>query len=335
MKHKITFSLLGLLSASLMIAMETPGNPVQEEKAPSATLVSDKALIEMFDIGYSYADKRYGIDDYYSRMLLWGAEHSHSALFNHALYCLKKNKWWGDKAASSDIAGAFASAAARGNCAFLQTLLSESERVVNTIPGYNYAPASPGYNNASALAYAAANGHEDAVKLLLASKADPELTASRGKTPLEYSVANNHLGCTRTLLEAQNKANPNGLVSDKSFEYILHWTLSRPETIEHTKLLVACGADINLLNKKDRTPLMVAVEHGNLLGVQLLLSARANLEIKKPLNGFTVCQLAQLQADLEINERRKEIRKTIVQLIELAQKAPKNPSDSIAITQGL
>lgn len=116
---------------------------------------------------------------------------------------------------------------------------------------------------------AARAGNVDAVQLLLAAGADPETTeALDQQTALMWAAAAGQLDVARVLLEAgadpNRQARSNVLTERKNADFptggfaALHWS-ARNGDAAMIDLLLAHGADLNLRNGDDATPLMLAI----------------------------------------------------------------------------
>lgn len=104
------------------------------------------------------------------------------------------------------------------------------------------------YGCESPLMYAAKHGQIDFVKLLLANKADANLKCKNGGNAL-------------------NK---------------LSWNYT-PKYIELLNLLIEAGADVNAADESGITPLMVAIESGNISTIKMLLSKGASINAQDTL----------------------------------------------------
>ncbi|PKS08786.1 hypothetical protein jhhlp_003395 [Lomentospora prolificans] len=135
------------------------------------------------------------------------------------------------------------------------------------------------------LLYAAKNGHEGVIKLLLATgKVDIDLKDMDGRTPLSYAAWNGHEGIVKLLLttgkvdidsKGNNGRTPLSYAAGNGYEDIV-------------KLLLAIGkVDIDLKNNYGRTPLSYAAEYGH-EGIVKLLLATDKVDIdSKDMDGRT------------------------------------------------
>ncbi|KAJ3454410.1 hypothetical protein MRS44_018304 [Fusarium solani] len=119
------------------------------------------------------------------------------------------------------------------------------------------------------LSYAAANGHEAVVKLLLDKGADTESKDQNGQTPLSYAAANGHEAVVKLLLDKgadteskdQNGQTPLSLAAWKGHKTVVELLLAKD--------------DIGLNSKDTRegwTPLLGAIVYGHEGVVELLLA---------------------------------------------------------------
>lgn len=117
------------------------------------------------------------------------------------------------------------------------------------------------------------------VRLLIERGADVKAKGSDGQTALHKAARSNHVETMRLLLE--RKSDPNALDNDDatpltSLSYDMPWSEAQatPESIE---LLVAHGANPNLLTAKGGSPLEKAVGAPSLLLTQTLLALGADV----------------------------------------------------------
>ena len=134
------------------------------------------------------------------------------------------------------------------------------------------------------LCYAAYNGHEAVVKLLLEKGAELEIKdESNGRTPLSWAAERGHEAVVKLLLEKgaelETKDKNNGRTP-------LLWAAERGHEAV-VKLLLEKGAELEIKSNNGRTPLLWAAERGHEAVVKLLLEKGAELEIKDESNGQT------------------------------------------------
>ena len=125
------------------------------------------------------------------------------------------------------------------------------------------------------LSYAAANGHEGVVTLLLEKGAELE-TKDYDWTPLLYAARNGHEAVVKLLLEKGAELETKGegygqaplsYAAEKGHEVVV-------------KLLLEKGAELDTKDKCGRTPLLYAAENGHEAVVKKLLEKGAELETK-------------------------------------------------------
>ena len=118
---------------------------------------------------------------------------------------------------------------------------------------------------------AAAEGHEQIVKLLLDSGADINKVTNGGFTPLTWAAVKKNDKTVKLLLDSgadPNKVQENGLTPLYIAAFYGYDQI--------VKLLLDFGADINKTNKYGKTPLMMAAFYGYDQIVKLLLDATYN-----------------------------------------------------------
>ena len=122
------------------------------------------------------------------------------------------------------------------------------------------------------LSWAAKNGHEAVVKLLL--EKDAELESDRGRTPLSLAAEKGHEAIVKLLLK-------NAELEPKDFHgrTSLTWAAKYGHLVV-VKLLLEKGADLECKTKYGLTPLSRAAAEGHKAVVELLLEKGAELESK-------------------------------------------------------
>ncbi|KAI9651072.1 hypothetical protein NHQ30_001109 [Ciborinia camelliae] len=140
-----------------------------------------------------------------------------------------------------------------------------------------------------ALVQAVGRNSEKLVQLLIQNKARLDSTCINSQTPLFVAALNQHVGIMRCLLEA--KADPNTEMHDYGWT-VLHAVYDSPEI---TKMLIEFNADINSKNIEGRTPLSMAVWHGNTETVKVLLEHKPEMDI-------LVCGRTELSRALELQQ---------------------------------
>ena len=150
--------------------------------------------------------------------------------------------------------------------------------------------------------HAAAHGHHEVVKLLVAAGADTRLKDADGQSPLIHAANAGSTRSVATLLE-QGSADPNDAVGKSGVPLLVQAMASGAETLSEmllkhgasvnaveggvaplllaaqggsTKLitlLVQKGADLTVASESGVTPLMILSAAGHIRGVRLLLEA--------------------------------------------------------------
>ncbi|CZR53464.1 uncharacterized protein PAC_03342 [Phialocephala subalpina] len=167
------------------------------------------------------------------------------------------------------------------------------------------------------LSWAAENGHEAAVKLLLASKAEVDSKDICDHTPLSWAAENGREAIVKLLLASKAKVN-----SKDSHNWTpLSWAAKNGhEAI--VKLLLASKAEVNSKDNHSRTPLLWAAENGHEAIVKLLLASKAEVDSNGS-DGLTPLSDGQTPLSLAA----KNGYEAIVKLL-LASKAEVDSKDS-------
>jgi ankyrin repeat protein len=135
--------------------------------------------------------------------------------------------------------------------------------------------------------------HRRVAELLLAKKADLEVTDNAGCTPLWIAAAATNCPVAQVLIA--HKANLNAR-SRNGFTPVS--AAARKGGVPMASLLLAAGADPNLADSAGFTPLNTAVEQGHLGVVRVLLAHQANPNLACP-NGQTPLHTAAGRGDLD------------------------------------
>ena len=140
---------------------------------------------------------------------------------------------------------------------------------------------------------AAKNGHAEAITALKASGADVNALDTDGNMPVHIAVENSHIEAIRALKSAGanvNALNRSGktlvfivienreLWSDLSFHSFGSHSASR-KGAQLVATLKGLGANIDIRNQDDKTPLFIAAENGQLEAITALLDAGANASL--------------------------------------------------------
>jgi ankyrin repeat protein len=149
---------------------------------------------------------------------------------------------------------------------------------------------------------AAARGHLDLVKLLLANGADVNLdfgfsNISGRYTPLSEAVLSGHFEIAKLLCEKGAKTD---VAADKNNDRLFHFVVAFREP-RFVKLLLENGSDPDAFNENGVTPLHAAAFHGNLAKVKLLVQFKASVNIATD-DGATPLFFAAVRQHQEVCE---------------------------------
>ena len=203
---------------------------------------------------------------------------------------------------------ALVTAAARGNVDDVRRALEHGAAINGQGPG--------GY---TALLVAAAQGHLETVQYLVANNADINAQGRNGATALIAAArrwqkevalflldhgadvhARTHFHVTALLAVLSGEGfmyDPTLNVYEPKQFAITHETT--PQVLNLVTLLLDRGADVNVRNRKGKTPLRLAIESGNRELVQLFLQRRAQVDSKAK-DGQTPLMVARAQNLTEI-----------------------------------
>ncbi|KAM9313226.1 ankyrin repeat domain-containing protein 26 [Gastrophryne carolinensis] len=154
-------------------------------------------------------------------------------------------------------------AASTGDSARIRALLPKHD--INQLDKENRTP----------LHLACANGHPDAVKLLVENKAKLNICDNDSRTPLIKAIQCQHEQCANILLD--HDADPN--VVDVNGNSSLHLAALIPSMAVAVQLLEH-GGNINAVNKDGCTPLMLAVCENHQDIVEFLIKQGASVNLK-------------------------------------------------------
>ncbi|KAI3723122.1 hypothetical protein L2E82_34484 [Cichorium intybus] len=122
------------------------------------------------------------------------------------------------------------------------------------------------------LVWAAGHGQQDALKLLLKHKADPNIETDDGITPLLSAVAAGSLPCLELLIQAGAKVNITAGGATP-----LHIAADSGNT-ELITCLLKSGADPNVKDEDGLKPVQVAAARGNKGAVEILVAVSSHVD---------------------------------------------------------
>ncbi|KID95301.1 Pfs, NB-ARC and Ankyrin domain protein, partial [Metarhizium majus ARSEF 297] len=128
----------------------------------------------------------------------------------------------------------------------------------------------------TALLCAAKNGHEAVVRLLLEKGADIKAKDRRGQTSLSYAAENGHKAVVRLLLK---KGADIEAIDDYHGQTALSWAAKNGHEAM-AELLLKKGAKLEARDASNSTPLLWAAKHGQQAVAKLLLEKGANIETR-------------------------------------------------------
>jgi ankyrin repeat protein len=150
--------------------------------------------------------------------------------------------------------------------AVVQVLLATGDVDVDSKDNYGQTP----------LSFAAQNGHEAIVSLLLEKGADPAIRDSSGLTPLIHAARGGHRRVVDLLLEANNVSQD---LTAACQQMRLLWAAENC-SVADVELLLQKGLDADASDIDGRTPLSFAAENGCETVIKLLLGNTVNQDGK-------------------------------------------------------
>ena len=158
-------------------------------------------------------------------------------------------------------------------------------------------------------------GQAEKALILLAAGADPNATDHQGEAPLQVAARYGHLDCIRVLLNAGANINycPPSSLTDFSESALCSAVRKSPDAAH---LLLASGADPNVMTDAKNYPLFSAIDSGHFELISALLGYHASVAVRNesgetPLhcamqsgNAQTVAELLKAGADLNAKDAR-------------------------------
>ena len=132
----------------------------------------------------------------------------------------------------------------------------------------------------TALYHAAANGHLDAVGILLQNGADIEARGDDGLTALLVAVTTGQIDMVKCLLAMGSNVNARYPDGENALHENLHrmHEARRPQDAETFMSLVRSNIDKDAVDKRSHTPLHLAVIHEELEAISVLIDHGANID---------------------------------------------------------
>lgn len=151
---------------------------------------------------------------------------------------------------------------------FLAILSGNAEAVRLLLANNEKAAHVKNNNGISPLSLAVSRGYSDIVQLLLKVKADPNEKDKWGKTAMETAIASQQPAVVRVLLSTSPKPDPNTKDHEDSPWLILAAMSGNTKIVSE---LLKAGADWTVKDKFGQSAFFIAVEHGNLPLLKVLL----------------------------------------------------------------
>ncbi|RYP60841.1 hypothetical protein DL770_009919 [Monosporascus sp. CRB-9-2] len=142
--------------------------------------------------------------------------------------------------------------------------------------------AKDGYGR-TPLSWAAGNGHEAVVRMLVEKGADIEAKDGYGQTPLSWAAGNGHEAVMGMLVEKGAAIE----AKDKEHGRTPLWWAAEYGHEAVVRMLVEKGADIEAKDRKGQTPLSWAAEYGHEAVMGMLVEKGAAIEAKDKEHGRT------------------------------------------------
>ena len=149
------------------------------------------------------------------------------------------------------------------------------ETIVNLLLSKGVDPDSKDKNNRTPLSWAASNGHETIVNLLLSNSVDPDAKDDSGTTPLSYAASEGHETVVNILLSKGVNPDPR---DDLGWTPLIWAALHGYEKV--VNILLSKGVDPDSRSKDGRSILSRAASRGDEEVVNLLLLKGADPDSK-------------------------------------------------------
>lgn len=129
------------------------------------------------------------------------------------------------------------------------------------------------------LIFACNKGEYDTVSKLLSTGISPNVTGTLGNTPLKAALFNKHIQIADLLIT--HGADIDYIEDPNSFLYTTALSMaSTHDDLEIIYYLLKKGADVNFISLRTGTPLCHAIKNKKIKQVEILIDARASLELK-------------------------------------------------------
>ncbi|KAI9874609.1 MAG: hypothetical protein M1830_009566 [Pleopsidium flavum] len=169
---------------------------------------------------------------------------------------------------------------------------ADHKEALRLLQANNFHVEANSFDSVRALHWAAENGYEAVVRLLLEKEVDIEaMNGDSGRTALHLAARNGHKGVVRLLLE--NGANIT-TKDERGFTALHIAAIDGHKAV--VKLLLENGANITAKDESELTALHIAIIHRHKAVVQLLLENGANITAKNE-KGRTALHMAILNRD--------------------------------------
>lgn len=146
---------------------------------------------------------------------------------------------------------------------------------VDELVGQGHKPSVKDKCNRTPLTYAAEQGHDNVVNLLLGiDTADINSKDEDGSTPLSRAAANGHEACVKLLLERHADSNS----KDENGQTSLHWAAKAGHGVI-VRHLLQNGANIDSIDNRGSTALHESIRNTQQAVQELLIESGANLDI--------------------------------------------------------